>query len=69
MLTAAVKELVQDVLQKDLDYEFSNIVKRYYDQDVEVLDFPSDRYVKLGVEDSSPSLIDTALREEDQQSF
>lgn len=58
MLAAAVTELVQDVLQKDPDYELSNIVKRYYDEDVEVLDFPSDRYVKLGVEDSSPSLIE-----------
>lgn len=61
MLATAATEFVQDVLQKDLDYEFSNIVKRYYDEDIQVLEFLWDRCAKLYIEDSSRLLIDIAM--------
>lgn len=68
MLTIAVTEVVQDVLQKDLEHEFPNIVKRYYDENVQVFEFPWDRPAKLGIEVSSP-LINPAMGEEYQQFF
>lgn len=40
MLNAAVTEVVQDILQKDPDYEFSQVVKRYYDEDIQIPEFP-----------------------------
>lgn len=39
MLIVAVTEVVQDVLQKDTAYEFLDIVNKYYNEEVQVLDF------------------------------
>lgn len=53
MLNAAVIEVVPDILQKDPNYEFPNIVKKYYDKDFQVQEFPWD----------------VNMREEDQHSY
>lgn len=68
-LNATVLEVVQDVLKKDTNYEFPYIMKRYYDEDVQVPTFPQDRRALLGIEDSSPILRDVNMEEEDQQSY
>lgn len=65
MLTAVVMEIV-DVVQKDLEYEFHDIVKRYYDEEVQVLEFPWDRCGRLGINDSSLHVIKATMGEEDQ---
>lgn len=42
MVHAAVSEVVQDVVQKDPDYQFLEIVRKYYDENVQIPEFPWD---------------------------
>lgn len=69
MQTIAVTEVVQDVLLNDPEYEFPDIVKQYYDEEVQVLEFPWDRRARLGIKDSSLFVIEAIMGEEDQQSY
>lgn len=68
MLSVAITEIVQNVIKKDPDYKFSNIVQRYYDEEAQMLEFPWDGHVRLDINDSSLPTIEIPVEEENQQS-
>lgn len=53
MLNAAVTKVIKNVILVYLDFGFSDVVKRYYDEEVQLPEFPWDCCARLGIQDIS----------------
>lgn len=56
MLRAAITEVMQSVLPAYSRYEFPEVVKRYYDENIQMPYFPWNGFAILRIEDTSSVL-------------